>query len=932
MAETVRVICRARPLNTREKKLGCKDVMKIDNNVGQKKALGEYQIGIVNPADEKAPPKSFTFDGVYGVGSTTEQIYADVGFPLVESVMEGYNGTVFAYGQTGCGKSFTMQGVNDPVSQKGIIPRAFEHIFEAIAVAESTKYLVHGSYCEIYNEEIRDLLGKNSKAKLDLKEHPEKGVYVQGLTSHAVNSVAECKVLMEKGWSQRAVGETLMNADSSRSHSIFSIYLEMCDGAGGGGGGGEENAEEKFKAAKLNLVDLAGSERQAKTGATGDRLKEATKINLSLSALGNVISALVDGRAKHIPYRDSKLTRLLQDSLGGNTKTLMVAALSPADNNYDETLSTLRYANRAKNIKNKPKINEDPKDALLREYQEEIKKLKAMLTSSGMGIIQQQPQQQQLVITETKVVEVEKIVTVENKEAIEREKQLLRDEYEAKLTQLRDEFEAEKNTNANIEEEVQKVQQRYEAKMADFILEEAKNQEQIQKQKAMEMMEKMREEIGRQQISQVESRESRIENGDRETGAYMDVEIGQQPEMDPLHCPSDPYPHPASSLPAPTSSPEPASPGGPEVGVVAPPANLIQAEAALQRLQELQMKMVGGEQKGDEEIKDKRKKKMSHAMKRKLKLMQAIEKMEDDGILIKTYENIHEELRHKTQKLEGKNVEVEKLEREITDLQAEFEFDRIDYLATIRQQDKQMKLLTSLLERVAPTVRRDCNYSNIDRIKADAMWDEESGEWTLPDLKVEKVSLPSTDSRTSESIMPGGRPLGPGGASLNGFPSSPRNTSNFEVDSAQHEDRYLQRLQRQNEEASDYFKPKRAEQLLGDMKSTKQSGFPSQNSNPKPSRDPWSVGGSVGVRDSHLPDPLGGATFHSHHRDVNPTSSTSLNAISSVNAISGHASPDGAATLSSNMARPGIKLEALPPRSTTAKRRKNKKPNALEPL
>lgn len=141
----------------------------------------------------------------------------------------------------------------------------------------------------------------------------------------------------------------------------------------------DEQGQDHLRAAKLNLVDLAGSERQSKTGATGERLKEATKINLSLSALGNVISALVDGRCKHIPYRDSKLTRLLQDSLGGNTKTLMVACLSPADNNYDESLSTLRYANRAKNIKNKPCINEDPKDALLREYQKEIKKLKAIL-------------------------------------------------------------------------------------------------------------------------------------------------------------------------------------------------------------------------------------------------------------------------------------------------------------------------------------------------------------------------------------------------------------------------------------------------------------------------------------------------------------------------------------------------------------------------
>ena len=192
------------------------------------------------------------------------------------------------------------------------------------------------------------------------------------ISLHPVHNTAECEALMERGWKNRSTGATLMNADSSRSHSIFTINVEMMQTSGSDG---------HIRKGKLNLVDLAGSERQSKTQATGDRLREANKINLSLSALGNVISALVDGKSKHIPYRDSKLTRLLQDSLGGNTKTMMVACLSPADNNYDETVSTLRYANRAKNIKNKPKINEDPKDAMLREYQEEIQKLKAMLES-----------------------------------------------------------------------------------------------------------------------------------------------------------------------------------------------------------------------------------------------------------------------------------------------------------------------------------------------------------------------------------------------------------------------------------------------------------------------------------------------------------------------------------------------------------------------
>ena len=236
---------------------------------------------------------------------------------------------------------------------------------------------VRCSYLEIYNEEIRDLLGDDPKARCELKEDPNKGVYVKGLSNVVVNDEATINKVMEKGLKHRTTGATLMNEGSSRSHSIFTVVLEM--------NRKDEGGKDHFTMGKLNLVDLAGSERQSKTGASGDRLKEGCKINLSLSALGNVISALVDGKGKHIPYRDSKLTRLLQDSLGGNTKTLMMAAVSPADYNYDETLSTLRYANRAKNIKNKPKINEDPKDAMLREYKAQIDQLKAILEAQAAG-------------------------------------------------------------------------------------------------------------------------------------------------------------------------------------------------------------------------------------------------------------------------------------------------------------------------------------------------------------------------------------------------------------------------------------------------------------------------------------------------------------------------------------------------------------------
>ncbi|KAK9824688.1 hypothetical protein WJX72_012423 [[Myrmecia] bisecta] len=320
--------------------------------------------------------KSFTFDAVFDWNSTQQEVYEDTAKPIVESVMEGYNGTVFAYGQTGTGKTHTMDG---SAEQRGIIPHSFNQVFDAISLhSEEQQYLVRASFLEIYNEEIRDLLSKNPKNKLDLKERGDSGVYVKGLNSFVVKSVEEITSVLEVGKKNRSVGATLMNQDSSRSHSIFTITVERIDK-----GTGKDSGH--IRVGKLNLVDLAGSERQSKTGATGDRLKEATKINLSLSALGNVISALVDSKSGHIPYRDSKLTRLLQDSLGGNTKTVMIANVGPADYNFEETLSTLRYANRAKDIKNKPRINEDPKDAMLREFQEEILRLRRELEQAAAG-------------------------------------------------------------------------------------------------------------------------------------------------------------------------------------------------------------------------------------------------------------------------------------------------------------------------------------------------------------------------------------------------------------------------------------------------------------------------------------------------------------------------------------------------------------------
>ncbi|ELU08954.1 hypothetical protein CAPTEDRAFT_178367 [Capitella teleta] len=287
-------------------------------------------------------------------------------------VLEGYNGTIFAYGQTGTGKTFTMEGLRSLPELRGIIPNSFAHIFGAIAKAEGdVRFLVRVSYLEIYNEEVRDLLGKDQNMRHEVKERPDVGVYVKDLSTFVVNNADDMDHIMTLGNKNRHVGATNMNEHSSRSHAIFTVTIECCDLG--------PDHKQRVRVGKLHLVDLAGSERQSKTGSSGQRLKEATKINLSLSTLGNVISALVDGKSSHIPYRNSKLTRLLQDSLGGNSKTVMVANIGPADYNYDETISTLRYANRAKNIKNQARINEDPKDALLRKFQEEIEELRRQL-------------------------------------------------------------------------------------------------------------------------------------------------------------------------------------------------------------------------------------------------------------------------------------------------------------------------------------------------------------------------------------------------------------------------------------------------------------------------------------------------------------------------------------------------------------------------
>eukprot|EP01059_Diplonema_ambulator_P003835 TRINITY_DN13532_c0_g3_i1.p1 TRINITY_DN13532_c0_g3~~TRINITY_DN13532_c0_g3_i1.p1 ORF type:complete len:889 (+),score=315.04 TRINITY_DN13532_c0_g3_i1:126-2792(+) len=323
--------------------------------------------------------QAFTFDRVYDQEAQQKDVYENTARPAVEAVLAGYNATMIAYGQTGTGKTYTMEGIG---KEKGIIPRATEDIFDYIkSCPENKRFQVRASYMQIYNEVISDLLRPCAQG-LSIREGKDKGVYVKQLSSWPVRSPQEICTLMERGGLKRVTGNTKMSELSSRSHAIFRIVV--CETTIEGEGEAEQVC--KVKVGQLNIVDLAGSEKVRQTGATGQRLEESKYINKSLSHLGNVIAALTtnkgDASRQHVPYRDSKLTRILEDSLGGNCKTTMIATISPAPESYTESLSTLKYANRAKNIKNDAVINEDiGQKGLIKKYERELERLREQLNT-----------------------------------------------------------------------------------------------------------------------------------------------------------------------------------------------------------------------------------------------------------------------------------------------------------------------------------------------------------------------------------------------------------------------------------------------------------------------------------------------------------------------------------------------------------------------
>ena len=379
-SENVRVAVRCRPLNSGENGRNETSIVQVNSRQaaitvnrpsgGSSSSSSGDGDRDGDPLPSNAPPsRTFTFDYTYGADSSQHAIFAQTAQPIIDSVLEGYNGTIFCYGQTGTGKTHTMEGVVDDEALRGIMPNSFHYIFDKVAAAHANiKFLVRASFLEIYLDDVYDLLNTDKRRRMEVKESKDKGVFVKDLSEYAVNSVADMVKLLKVGSKQRAVGATKMNAGSSRSHSILSITIETSETIQAPPGSLTESGEAMedkvvYKVGKLHLVDLAGSERQKKTEAEGSRLDEAKSINWSLTVLGNVIKALIDKAAKHVPYRDSKLTRLLQDSLGGNTKTVMIANVGPAASNWEETMATLRYADRAKQIQNKPNVNADARRA-----------------------------------------------------------------------------------------------------------------------------------------------------------------------------------------------------------------------------------------------------------------------------------------------------------------------------------------------------------------------------------------------------------------------------------------------------------------------------------------------------------------------------------------------------------------------------------------
>ncbi|PIA59170.1 hypothetical protein AQUCO_00400201v1 [Aquilegia coerulea] len=484
----VQVLLRCRPFSDDE----------LRSNAPQVVTCNDYQreVAVSQNIAGKQIDRVFTFDKVFGPSAQQRDLYDQAVVPIVNEVLEGFNCTIFAYGQTGTGKTYTMEGEckksksgskGQLPPEAGVIPRAVKQIFDTLE-SQNAEYSVKVTFIELYNEEITDLLAPEELSKVSSEEKQKKqlllmedgkgGVLVRGIEEEIVTSASEIFTLLERGSSKRRTAETLLNKQSSRSHSLFSITIHIKESTPEG--------EELIKCGKLNLVDLAGSENISRSGAREGRAREAGEINKSLLTLGRVISALVE-HLGHVPYRDSKLTRLLRDSLGGRTKTCIIATVSPAVHCLEETLSTLDYAHRAKNIRNKPEVNQKMmKSTLIKDLYGEIDRLKAEVYAarekSGVYIPKERYYQEE---SERKAMadQIEQMsVTLESNQ---RQIEELQEKYDAQVLESSDlscklddtEIRLEQTSKllAKVEEQLRKSQ--YTVKEKDFIISELRKAE-----------------------------------------------------------------------------------------------------------------------------------------------------------------------------------------------------------------------------------------------------------------------------------------------------------------------------------------------------------------------------------------------------------------------------------------------------------------------
>eukprot|EP00516_Mucochytrium_quahogii_P001112 CAMPEP_0203754268 /NCGR_PEP_ID=MMETSP0098-20131031/7882_1 /ASSEMBLY_ACC=CAM_ASM_000208 /TAXON_ID=96639 /ORGANISM=" , Strain NY0313808BC1" /LENGTH=1089 /DNA_ID=CAMNT_0050645195 /DNA_START=333 /DNA_END=3599 /DNA_ORIENTATION=+ len=428
----IKVVVRSRPLNSEEKASKTPSLVHCDQD--------KNQVNVAMTLGSKRTSKAYNFDMVFGQYSTQAEVYNAAIRPVVEEVLGGFNCTVFAYGQTGTGKTYTMEGNVDDPDYMGMIPRACSSLFDALDRLDGAEYTVKVSFLELYNEELQDLLSSTDEARLrilDDKSRMNTGVACHNLEEVMVTSAEDILTQMKKAMAKRQTGETKLNKASSRSHCIFTLTLHMRETTPEG--------EDLLKVGKLNLVDLAGSECIGRSGAKNQRAREAGNINKSLLTLGRVISALVE-KTPHIPYRDSKLTRLLQESLGGRAKTCIIATVAPSVQCLDETLSTLDYASRAKSIKNKPEANQRmTKRAVLREYAEDVERLRRELAAARAkdGVFLEEDAYNQMVANvegqKTQIIELEDAMNQRIKE----------------LHELQEEFNSTKEVLEETQEELQ---------------------------------------------------------------------------------------------------------------------------------------------------------------------------------------------------------------------------------------------------------------------------------------------------------------------------------------------------------------------------------------------------------------------------------------------------------------------------------------------